>query len=412
MSAKLNWQAALLAILFIAIFAGAVFLHYQFAQQVPGGTDSVPRWVGTHAWVFEGLDPYSEEVTERAQMMVSNRLSGPGEDKQRFAYPFYVVFYYLPLIWLDYNLARAISMVILEGSLVGIAMLALKTYRWSPPLWLAALTIAWSVLFYHGVRTIILWQFAGISAVLIALSIWAIKERRDVLAGCALALASPKPQMVFLLLPLIGLWGLVARRWKITASMTVTMAVLAGLSFLFLPTWLSEMQAQLADYTNYTYIGSPINILTTIVFPSLGAPVEWVINCVLFGWLVWEWWQVRFSDTGRFDWVLALTLLVTNLIVLRTATTNYVMMLPALFYLFAAFARAKGRRANLWIALIEIGLFIGLWALFALTVKGAEEQWPIYLPLPLGLLCALIVFRPKNETQPGAALLPQGETTR
>jgi hypothetical protein len=411
MTAKRSWQVIILAMLFIAVFVGAVFLHYRFAQQFPGGTDSVPRWVGTQAWVFEGLDPYSDEVTARAQQMVYNRLAKPGEDKQKFAYPFYVVFYYLPFIWLNYNLARAIAMVILEGSLVSIALLSLKTYRWSPPLWLVALTVAWSVLFYHGARTIILGQFAGISAVLIAVSIWAIKERRDVLAGCALALASPKPQMVFLLLPLVGLWGLTARRWKISAAMVVTMSVLVGLSFLFLPTWLGEMQAQLVDYTTYTYIGSPINILTTIVFPFLGAPVEWIIDGVLVVWLIWEWWQVHSSDKGRFYWVLALTLLVTNLIALRTATTNYVMMLPALFYLFATFARAKGRRANLWIAVIEIGLFVGLWALFALTVKGNGEQWPIYLPLPLGLLFALIVFRPKNQNIPGPAL-SQGDTTR
>lgn len=391
-------QIVLLAILSLTIFAGAVALHYQFVKQVPGGVDSIPRWVGTHAWVYEGISPYSDEVTSRSQRMVNGRLSLPGEDKLRFAYPFYVMFYYLPVIWLEYDLARAISMVILEIALVSLAIFSFRTYRWSPPPWLAALTIVWTVLFYHGARTMILWQFAGISAGLIALSIWAIKERRDVLAGVALALASPKPQMVFLLLPLVGLWGLTTKRWKIPAAMTVTMGLLVGLSFLFLPNWLREMQAQLNDYTNYTYIGSPINVLTTIAFPFLGAPVELAINAILVIWLLWEWWQVRSSDAGRFDWVMALTLVVTNLVALRTATTNYVMMLPALFYLFATFVRTRGRRVNKWIALIELGLFIGLWTLFAFTVEGSAETWPIYLPLPLGLLCALIIFRPKKNS--------------
>ena len=407
MPTKRSIQIVLLTILSLSIFAGAVALHYQFVKQVPGGVDTIPRWVGTHAWVYEGINPYSDEVTNRSQIMVNGRLALPGEDKLKFAYPFFVVFYYLPVIWLEYDLARAISMVILEGALISIAIFSFRTYRWSPPPWLAALTIVWTVLFYHGTRTILLWQFAGISAGLIALSIWAIKERRDVLAGVALALASPKPQMVFLLLPLVGLWALTARRWKLPAAMAATMALLAGLSFVFLPSWLSEMQAQLADYTNYTYIGSPINVLTSIVFPFLGAPVELFINAGLVIWLLWEWWQVRGSDAGRFDWVMALTLLVTNLVALRTATTNYVMMLPALFYLFAAFVRARGRRANLWIALIELGIFIGLWALFALTVQESFETWPIYLPLPLGLLVALMIFRPQNKTAQF-----QGETTR
>lgn len=392
---KWSWRTVTWATLFVAIIGAALFLHYRFAQQVPGGADFVPRWVGTHAWVFEGLDPYSDEVTARSQRMVLGRLADPDEDQLKFAYPFYIVFYYLPLIGLDYTLARSILMMIIEGSLAGITLLSLRTYRWSPPVWLVALTLAWSVLFYNGARTIILGQFAGISAMFIALAVWSIKERHDVLAGCALALASPKPQMVFLLLPLVGLWGLTARRWKIPLAMVMSLGVLAGLSFLCLPTWLDGLRAQLGDYVVYTHIGSPINILTTILFPAIGAPVEWLISAALVVWLIWEWWQVRFSDTGRFDWVLTLTLVITNLIALRTATTNYVMMLPCLFYLFARFARAKGKRANVWIAIIEIGLFVGLWALFALTVKGIEEQRSIYLPLPLGLLFMLIVFRPK-----------------
>ena len=411
MITKPGWKIIVFAAVFLVLFVGGILLQYQFVQQFPGGVDSVPRWVGVQAWVSEGLDPYSDEVTLRSQIMVNNRPALPGEDKLKFAYPFFVVFYYLPFIWLDFNLARAIWMVILEASLGAIALLGFKSYHWSPPPWLVVLTIVWVVLFYHGARTIILWQFAGITAVLIALAIWAIKQHYDILAGVALALASPKPQMVFLLMPLVGLWGLTARRWKITAAMSVTMAVLVGLSFLFLPTWLSEMQGQVADYTTYTYIGSPMNILTTIVFPFLGAPVETVLDGILVIWLLWEWWQVRISDEGRFDWVLALTLVVTNLIVLRTATTNYVMMLPALFYLFAGFARAKGKRANIWIAMIEMGLFIGLWALFAVTVKGAAEQWPIYLPLPIGLLFALVIFRPKKDSTSGEVLL-QGEITR
>ncbi len=370
-----------------------VFLHDFFTARSPGGNDSIPRWVGSLAWFSEGLSPYSDEVTDRAQQMIYGRLAHADEDKQRFVYPFYTVFFYLPLIWLNYEWARAVGMVILEASLLLTAIVSLRLYQWKPPLWLLALTVMWSVVFYHGARTIILWQLAGVAAALIAVGLWGIKERRDVLAGVCLALASVKPQMAFLILPLIGVWSLATRRWKLAASLTVSMSVLVGVSFLLLPSWLSDMGLQLADYTNYTHIGSPLNIVTQIVFPALGQPVEWALISVLVVWLLWEWWLAWKHDSERLDWALALTLVITNLVVTRTATTNYVMMLPALIYLFAVAARTYGAKAYLWIALTEVVLLAGLWVLFAATVQGREEQWPVYLPLPLVLLSGLIMCR-------------------
>jgi hypothetical protein len=247
--------------------------------------------------------------------------------------------------------------------------------------------------------TIILVQFAGVAALLIVLGLWAIKEKRDVLGGVSLALASAKPQMLFLILPLIGIWSIFNKRWRLAISISITMIILLGGSFLFLPTWLSEMQTQLTNYSQYTLIGSPLNILTTIVFPSLGSNVEWGLIGILLTWLLWEWWQVRFDqDSRHLDWVIAFTLIITNMVVTRTATTNYIMMLPALFFIFKQVADRFGAKGDLWIIITQIVLAVGLWAVFAFTVQGRAEQWPVYLPLPLGLLVAMILFRPKQES--------------
>jgi len=389
----------LLVAVIVAFVADVIFTHNAFTARFPGGNDSVPRYVGAQAWFFERLSPYSDEVTDRAQKIIYGRLAKPEEDKQRFAYPFYVIFFYLPLTFFTWDWAQAIGIVALEFALVAVTIFSLRLYRWSPPPLVLAFTVLWTIIFYHGTRTILLVQFAGIAALLIVLGLWAIKERRDVLGGIALALASAKPQMLFLILPLVGLWSLFNKRWRLAASLTITMLVLLSISFALLPSWLFDMQTQLADYTNYTHIGSPINILTTTVFPLLDPTVEWGMIGILLAWLLWEWWQVkRDQDSARLDWVIALTLIITNMIVTRTATTNYVMMLPALFYMFKVMADRFGAKANVWIVMTELILFIGIWMLFALTVKGRDEQWQVYLPLPLSLLAAMIVFRPKRES--------------
>lgn len=392
---KHGWRrAAAVSLAAAALVVMVILTHDQFTVRFPGGNDSIPRYYGARAWLFEGLNPYSETVSVRGQIAIYGRPADDlGEDKARFAYPFFVIFFYLPLAPLSWEWARAVGIVSLEIALAVIVVFSLRTYRWRPPRWLTALTILWAILFYHGARTIVLWQFAGISAALIAVGIWAIKERRDALAGICLALAAAKPQMMFLLLPMVGLWSVTARRWKLAASLAASMAVLLGLSFLFVPTWLMDMLNQVAGYQDYTDIGSPVHTLTHVVIPGLGPAVEWGLNIVLIAWLLWEWWGVRGGDGGRFDWVLALTLVITNLVALRTATTNYVMMIPALIFLLAGLARAHGAKANIWIALVELALLIGLWALFAATVKGRVEQPPMYLPLPFGLLAGLIVYR-------------------
>ncbi|MBI4630540.1 MAG: DUF2029 domain-containing protein [Chloroflexi bacterium] len=303
---------ALAILLPIVFVADVIFTHNAFTVRFPGGNDSVPRYVGAQAWFFERLSPYSDEVTDRAQKIIYGRLAKPEEDKQRFAYPFYVIFFYLPLTFFTWDWAQAIGIVVLEFALVAMTIFSLRLYRWSPPPLVLAFTVLWTIIFYHGTRTIILVQFAGIAALLIVVGLWAIKEKRDVLGGVALALASAKPQ-----------------------------------------------------------------------------------------WLLWEWWQVkRDQDSTRLDWVIALTLIITNMIVTRTATTNYVMMLPALFYMFKVAADRFGAKANVWIVMTELILFIGIWMLFAFTLKGRDEQWQVYLPLPLMLLAGMIVFRPKQESRP------------
>jgi hypothetical protein len=388
-----------LVIVFLVIFAfNLVFTHNSFTARFPGGNDSIPRYVAVRAWLFEGLNPYSEEVTARSQRMIYGRLAKPDEDRQRFAYPFYVIFFYIPFAFFTWDWAQAAGIVTLEFALVLQAILSMRLYKWSPPRLLLAFTLLWSVTWYHAARTIILFQFAGIAALLIVLGLWAVKEKHDVLGGIALTLASAKPQMLFLLLPLIGIWSLFNKRWRLALSMSITMFFLFGASFLFCPTWVSDMQTQLADYTQYTHIGSPLNIITKMAFPSFGTYMEWGLIGIFLAWLLWEWWQVRFDRESKYlDWVIALTLIITNMIVTRTATTNYIMMLPALFFIFKTGVDRFGGKANFWILTSQLILAIGVWILFALTVQGSEEQWPVYLPLPLGLLAAMLLCKPKKE---------------
>ncbi|HEX7567932.1 MAG TPA: hypothetical protein VF355_05140 [Anaerolineaceae bacterium] len=153
---------------------------------------------------------------------------------------------------------------------------------------------------------------------------------------------------------------------------------------------------QMHAYENYTEIGSLIGVLTSKLPPLWAMPVKWSLIVIFLVWLIWEWWQVRNSSTADFDWVLALTLVITTVIVDRTATTNQLIMLPAVIYIFAMLQKQYGKKSHSWVAIILIVYLISSWLLFSFSIYitgSIEILWPTYLLMPSLLLTAMILTR-------------------
>ncbi len=148
------------------------------------------------------------------------------------------------------------------------------------------------------------------------------------------------------------------------------MALLAGLSFILLPTWLGQFIDQMAAYPSYTAIGSPVWIIAHYYLPQLGTPLEIGLSVVLLLWLFFEWRRLpAVSEDGILLWLIGLTLIVTNLVAVRTATTNYVILYIPLFYGLSVAARSQTRRSTgVWLALFYLLTIVGMWALFLATV--------------------------------------------
>ena len=374
------------------LFALDVYaVHSVFTSRYPGANDFYSRWKGAELFWREGLDPYSDEATLAIQEGIYGRPARPEEDPGPFAYPFYTVFLLAPLAPLSYAWAEAIWLVILQFSLVIGVLLCLALVDWRLPGWLVGLTALWAIAFYHSARTIFLGQFAGLVFLWLVGVLWALKTRRDVVAGILLALTTIKPQMSFLLIPALLVWVLGQRRWRFLGSFGGTMALLLGVSFLVLPTWLGDFVAQVLRYPSYTAIGSPVWIVTHHYLPWLDTPGEVVLSAMLLLYLLVECWRLPRVEAGskRFLWLVGLVLLVTNLVALRTATTNYVVLYLPLF-LTLKLAAGRLRRVHLWLPLFYVLSGAALWVLFLLTVQGDYEHPIMYLPLPLGLLGALL----------------------
>ena len=177
----------LLLLVGLLLAGDIVATHALFTSRYPGANDFASRWGGARAFWRDGVSPYSDEATRQIQLLIYGRPIRPEEEQEfdpgPFAYPFYTVFLVGPLVWMPYAWAEAIWLVILEVCLFVGLLLALHVYGWRPPRWLLVCTAVWAFLFYPDVRALVLGQFAVFVFAMVALTLWALKERRDILAG-------------------------------------------------------------------------------------------------------------------------------------------------------------------------------------------------------------------------------------
>jgi hypothetical protein len=180
-------------------------------------------------------------------------------------------------------------------------------------------------------------------------------------------------------------------------------------SWLVEPTWLAGFVRQVVHYPSYTALGSPIWIITHIYLPQLGAWGEWILSLAALGYLIVAWHRSLRAETERAcAWGVSVCLIVTNLVALRTATTNYVVFLVPFTLIFRALQRR--RHGTLWVVLIQLITLSGLWLLFLTTVVDKFEHPIVYLPLPLSFLVIFALFRPwertSNERAPISSTYP------
>jgi len=374
--------------------------YTSLTSPAPGHNDFMSRWEGARAYWQDGLNPYDAQASLQIQEAIYGRAALPSEDPGYFTYPFYTVLPLWPLVQVSYAWASAIWMVLLEAGLILALVLLLNHVGWRPaPVILGAL-ILMTLLAYYPSRGLLLGQPGLAVYVLEIACIWALGKQRNGLAGVLLAFSTIKPQMGYLIVPFLLLWGLATRRWRFVGTFTLTFAALIGMSFLLMPSWFGDWLGQLSRYTSYTELGSPVWIVAHYpwlgvipetgkwgILGGIGDPIELVLTLALYGLMLWAWFTVLIQKhSERFLWVVALTLTITHLVAPRTATPHYVVfMLPLIVWLKDL---ARQRRTILTLAIIIL-LIVLPWVHFISTVVGKFEHPAVYVPIPfltLGLL--------------------------
>ena len=366
------------------------YANYGFVVDSPGGNDFLARWMGAKSWVQDGISPYDPSVSLKTQEVIYGRPARPetGEDIGHFVYPLPSMIFFAPFGLLPFQVARAIWMTLLETGLLLLSIIGFGIAKWNPRRGLLILIMIFSLIWYHGLRAVILGQFAIIEALLMTGALIAIQREDDILSGFLFALSLAKPQMTFLLIPFVIFWAISKKRWTLLAS-TIGFNLLIFVVFLFLmPDWPLQWIAQVLEYPAY----SPAKPFVTIIadfFPGISSGLNLGLSVLFIGYMLWEWVLAMTKDERWFQWTAAITIVVTSVVVVRTATTNYLAMVPAMMMIFSIWVRRWKSKGELGVVAVLILLFLGLWILFLRTVDGNLEDPVMYLPLPAMILFGL-----------------------
>ena len=366
------------------IWVQAIAVPHQQAESAERGaprgnlSDLYPRWLGARELLLHHRDPYGSDVAREIQIGYYGRPLDPTrpndpKDQQGFAYPIYVVLMLAPTVTLPFSTVHRIFFWLLALLTAVSVPLWLRTIRWRIS---GTATLIWTLLTlscFPAIQGLKLQQLTVLVAALIAGSMYALARRRFVRAGILLALATIKPQLVFLLILWLCIWALGnwRERQRVLWGFAITMAVLVVAGEFLLPGWITEFRAAMKEYYRYTGGG---NSVLDVVFSPLWGRITSVLLVAMA--IVFVWRKRRLSeDTIAFQWSLGFILATTLLVIPMFAPYNQLLLLPGVMM------AVRARRA-LW----QNSRFLR----FFCSMTALSVGWPFFAAACLAIALALL----------------------
>jgi len=394
------------------LYANRVLIPYQISDAAAHGrprgnlSDLYPRWLGARELLLHGRDPYSAEVTREAQAGFFGRPLDPDRPggrnyQQGFYYPVYVAFFLVPTVHLSFETVRTVFSWVLLGLTVASIPLWLRVLRWSAPLWVQVSLVIFTIGSLPVMQGLKLQQMTLLVAALVAMALALLVSDRPFAAGVALALATIKPQLVWLLLLWLMIWTLAEwrRRYRWAASFLLTMAILCAASEWYLPHWILRFWQAIREYRSYT---GEMSVMDELI----GAPWSRALEFLAFALMIVACWRDRrqAANTNAFALTLSLVLATTVLIVPTYGPYNQVLLVPAvLIMLKEGRAIWQGSVANRVLPVFTAGLIAWPWISciplaglsFLLRPEQVERGWAIpfwtVLQTPMAMAALMLV---------------------
>ena len=407
------WVAsAILCAAGIWLYAGRVIIPSQRAYAAAHGfshgnhSDLYPRWFGARELLLHGRDPYTMQMTAEIQEGFYGRVlppDAPGKAQnfqQGFYYPVYVAFLLAPTFHLPFEIVQKIFLGILVALTVATVPLWLYALRWRPPLWVQLTILGFMLGSLPIMQGLKLQQMTLLVVPLLAGAMALLVANHPILAGALLALATIKPQLVWLVLLWLLIWTAAdwRSRYSWLSSFVVSMTILCAASAWYLPSWMLRFWEAMREYHNYTGEMSVTQL-------EIGFPASRVVELIALAIVAGICWRQRRrpANSEAFAFCLSLVLAATILVVPSYGPYNQALLLPAILIMLkerrAIWARSTANRV---LCMIVIGLFCWQWlwcmvlAALSFVLPMAAVERGLHLPLwtillsPLGVAGAML----------------------
>ena len=300
------------------------------------GCDLYPLWITARNLESGRRDPYGAATTAEIQRglygrtLDPHRPGDPPQNYRAFVYPLYSELLLLPVAILPF------SWIQIGGSVVFPAMVVAGVFLWMRALdirltwrggWIACILAVTSSPALEGVYAL---QPGLIVAALLAASMLSLRRGRLLLAGVLLAMASIKPQLVWLVAVWLVIWAVSdwKIRWPFLLGGLGAGTVLVAMSQWIQPGWFREWAANIADYRKYTepplaelIMGTWLAVALKVFLGVLAAVAAWRAR-----------WSAPTSPAfqGFWIWILMVTVIVVPSSV---AVYDQLLLLPGILWL-------------------------------------------------------------------------------
>jgi hypothetical protein len=371
MSRSLSVLATILFVcLALAILGLLAWANLVFVRTQPVEKNFLVPWLGARTFLQYGTSPYSDQATQRAQIIYYGRLAAADQDPLTLWLPFPVELFYFPIgLVPDYALARAIWMTLLEIALAILGYLSLQLTGLKQGRFFLPVIILFPLLWVYGIISLVSGSAAGFIALALAGFLLALRSEVDELAGGLLILLLSAPRLCGVLVFFIFLWIMARRRWRILWGFLMGLAVLLALSFLFIPDWFLPFLRGLIQHFTYDPGLSTIRVFTSWS-PVVGLRLGWVLAVGLLVVLFFEWRNVFQKDFRVLLWTACLTLSLTPLLGIPMDPKDYpFLFIPLILFLAILADRKPWLKRWGMMAILLVVFLAGPWFLTASLAK-------------------------------------------
>ncbi len=354
------------------------------------GGDFYPIWLTGRELLFHGSSPYTSEMTRKIQTglfsrpMDPQRPGDPPIDFRAFSYPLYADLLAAPLLPLGFDAARLVLGLLLPLLTAASLVLWLQAFHLQIPNRTLAVAIVLLLVSYPVLEGLYAQQAGLLVGAALAMSAASLARGWYALSGTLLALASVKPQLVWLFAVWLLLWAV--SEWKsrkeFALGFTLTMTLLVLLSQVILPGWFSGWWRSLVGYSRYA-----LPPLTQLVLGrSLGIVAEFAM-LVLAGVICW---RTRRLPTAAGGFSLAASLVLTITVLLEPtggAVFDQVVLIPAILWLGCHKAEIVNGSRLLRVLALVVAVALGWQWMAACGVALASLLSPVWAKNP-----AVLVF--------------------